>query len=128
MDLEVVRAQEQTLATERLPQDDCRREDIDARIDVLTLELLGWHVRELSLDETAARLVLLGGDLRHAEVEHLARAIDGDEQIAGRDVAVHDRCGAALRVAQLVSVVEAITGLAKFRKSVIILDRACDSL
>ena len=66
------------------------REDVAAEVERLALHLLGRHVRDLALDDADLGAPLLGHRLGDAEVEDLADAVEADDDVRRRDVAVHE--------------------------------------
>ena len=95
------------LAGRQLVEDDADGEQVRAAIDALPAALLGRHVADLSLERAGERLHLAVGRLGDAEVDDLHRAVEADDDVLRRDVAVHDLERAALEVALVVRVVEA---------------------
>ena len=80
----------QATAREQLPQDDARREHVGARVERVTARLLGAHVPGLAADHVVGhgrRHVVRAGD---AEVAQLDLALEADEHVRRRDVAMHD--------------------------------------
>jgi hypothetical protein len=53
-------------------------------------DLLGRHVAELALELTAFAAVRAIGGLGDAEIHHTRHALDGDQDVLGRDIAMHD--------------------------------------
>ena len=102
-----VRAVEETLADERLPEEDARRIDVDAAVEVFTEQLLRRHVGDLSLDLAFVGVVHAAAGLRDAEVEHAREAVDADHHVLGGHVAVHDRERRSVVVLRFVGLVEA---------------------
>ena len=109
---EVVRlALKQPAQREHLVHAHAKREHVDAAIEPAAAQLLGGHVRVLALDRAGLRVRRRVLDLRDAEVEHLRDTRIGDEDVAGRDVAVNDADRFAAAVTQLVRVVKGVGDL-----------------
>ncbi len=70
------------------------------------LRLLGRHVRELALELPGARRRQLARRARDAEVRQARAAVDADEDVLRRDVAVHDAERVVVVVLELVGGVE----------------------
>ena len=110
---EIAVAREQVLQRQHLVHHDAEREQIDATVDRLSLQLLGREIRRLALHRP--RL----GDLdrvlerRHAEVEQLHAPRRGDDDVGRRDVAVDGIQRPAVAVAQAVDVVQRAAHLAR---------------
>ena len=102
---------------DELPEDDADREHIGPRIDALVAGVLGAHVPGLALQSVVERLhgriarerVVRAGD---AEVADLHFAVEGEEQVRRRYVAVHDTERLALVTPQAMGVVETAKRLA----------------
>ena len=97
------RARERALAAEHLVQNRAEREDIAAVIDGTAANLFRRHIADgaddeprngVDLSRREERVRRSSGDrldeLREAEVENLHAPIEGDEQILGLEIAVHD--------------------------------------
>ncbi len=103
----VVLGDHHAAAGEQLPQDDAGRVDVGAPVDGALVELLRRHERHLALD--------LAGDRRRqarlgagdAEVGQAGDAVDADEDVVRRDVAVDEAQGLLVRAPELVCGVEA---------------------
>ena len=78
------------LAGEHLVEHHADAEDVGAMVERLAPGLLGRHVIELALDD--ARLGLIGPQrgLGDAEVDDLALALEREEHVLRRDIAMHD--------------------------------------
>jgi hypothetical protein len=114
---EVVRALEQPAHGDELVQHDAEAEHVAPPIDVVAEALLGRHVRDLALHEPG--LVGAPRELRDPEVDDLHVAVVRDDDVRGRDVAVHDAGEAAIRPAVLVRVVERRRGRERDRYAVL---------
>ncbi len=99
-------AGEEPPAGEHLEQQRAEREDVGTRIDRASPGLLGGHVLELALERAHLRLRGLGDRLDDAEVAELDVAFVADQDVLGRDVAVHEAEGAALEVLLTVRMIE----------------------
>ncbi len=100
-------ALEESAPFERLPEDDAGSEHVSPAVDVLRgARLLGRHVRELALELTGAGRRELARCPRHAEIGEPRAAVDADEDVLRRDVAVHDAERLAVIVGQLVGGVQ----------------------
>ena len=102
----LVRALEQALADERLPEENAGGVDVDAAIDAFAEELLRRHVRDLALDLAFVAVVHAAARLGDAEVEDTREAVEADHDVLGRDVAVDDGECRAVVVRRLVRLVE----------------------
>ena len=97
---------EEPLADRELPQQHADREDVAAAVHGAGLALLGRHVRDLALERPRGGQHLGGGRLGDAEVHHLHAAVERDEHVRRRDVAVHDVEWMAAFVVLLVGVMQ----------------------
>ena len=90
------------LARRQLVQDDADGEDVAAAIDRRAAALLGRHVADLALERAGQRLHFARRRLGDAEVDDLDRAVEADDDVLRRDVAVHDleRCGPRSRASR----------------------------
>lgn len=86
------------------------REDIGAAIDGVAARLLGSHVAGFAFNEAGARLGHARGGFGDAEIDQLDRAVVGDEDVGGRDIAVNDVERRAIGAAAFVRVVEPCRG------------------
>ncbi len=89
--VEVARAVERPRVGGELVQRHAEREQVGAAVERAAARLLRRHVRDLALELTARRprqRRLL--DARDAEVDELDRAVEADQEVAGRDVAVDE--------------------------------------
>ena len=91
----------QALARERLVQHHAEREQIRSPVQLLKSQVLGRHVPDVALEHADARLLDVVARLGDAEVGDAHQAVEADEQILGRDVAMHDAQRRALRRDQL---------------------------
>ena len=80
---------EEALARQQLPEDDGRRVGVREPAHRLTASLLGRHVGELALHGAVARGVEAACGLGDAEVDEPCDAVDADEDVLRRHVAVH---------------------------------------
>ena len=94
------------LARGQLEQDDADGEDVAAAIDRRAPALLGRHVADLALERAGERLHFARRRLGDAEVDDLDAAVEADDDVLRRDVAVHDLEAAPFEVALLVRVVQ----------------------
>ncbi len=85
-----ISALKESPAGEKLPEDDAARVEVGLPRHGRPRELLGRHVRELSLDLFLGRGLATRRGSRDAEVEHARGAVDADEDVLGRDVTVDD--------------------------------------
>jgi hypothetical protein len=102
---------EEPLPGAELVEHDAQREDVAALIDRSAQTLLGAHVAELALQHAGLGVFGLGGRLGDAEVDDLHLALVGHEDVLGRNVAVHDLQGLAVRTPEVVGVVERLAGV-----------------
>ena len=109
--LEVRFAAEKAVCGEHLPEHDPRREDVGAPVDEAALDLLGRHVRKLPLHLTGAGGGEPAGGAGDPEIDDPRHAVDPDEDVLRRHVAVHDVERAVEVVTQLVRGVEAHEGI-----------------
>jgi hypothetical protein len=72
------------------------------------VKLLGSHVGHLAFELPVPRRLQAAHGARHAEVEQARHAVDADQDVLRRDVAVHDVEGLALFADRLVCGVEAV--------------------
>ena len=87
----LVLAAEEPRAGERLPRDDPHREDVGPRVDRLAAHVLGRHVPELPLERPLGRRLRARlGALREPEVGDARDAVDADEDVLRRHVAMHE--------------------------------------
>ena len=107
---------EQALPGERLPEDDGGGVDVGLHIDRHPAQLLGGHVRELSFDLAVACGVHPAEGLGHPEVDDAGDAVEADEQVLGRDVAVHERERSPVLAGGFVRRMQAAQGLADDRR------------
>ena len=91
---------------EELPGEDPGRVDVDGAIDALHAELLGRHVRELSLEDTLACVMGARARFGDPEIEQARDALDADHHVGGRYVAMNDVERAAAFVLHLVRAME----------------------
>ncbi len=103
----IVAAAEEPVPRGELEQDDAERKDVASSIERLRLGLFGRHVPEFA----AYLRLVVGVDLvhraGHAEVDELHEAIEPDEDVVGRDVAVHDLAELSVPAAELMRGVQA---------------------
>src|SRR5439155_1600169 len=92
-------------------EEDAAGEHVAASVDGVTLDLLGRHVAELSLEDSRLRLLQPAFRLCDPEVDQLHLTLEADEHVLRRDVAVHDAERPALRVALAVRMVERLADL-----------------
>ena len=96
-------AREEPRAREALPRDHAERPHVRAPIErVLRVELLRRRVGELALHLARHRAMQPLARARDAEVDHATRAVEADQQVRRRHVAVHHLERHAAVVAQLV--------------------------
>ena len=81
---------EQPAPGQQLVRDHAEREHVGPAIDVVGDALFGRHVRELALDGARARAGLAQLGLRDPEVDDLDHALEADDQVLRRDIAVDD--------------------------------------
>ena len=105
----------QPLARERLVQHHAEREQIRSPVQLLKSQVLGRHVADVALEHADARLLDVVARLGDAEVGDAHQAVETDEQIFRRDVAMHDAQRRALRRDQLVRGVQAARRLRQHR-------------
>ena len=89
-----------------LPEHDAQREHVGAVVDLLGGGLLGRHVLDLPLEAARAGVRDAAERARDAEVDQLHRALERDEHVLRRDVAVHDAQRAPVAVGERVRVAE----------------------
>ncbi len=90
-----------------LPQRDAQRVDVGAPVNRLEPGLLGREVARVAAQLHALALVEVDSGGGDAEVEDAGGAVDADEDVVRRQVAVEDAERLAVLVAQLVGVVQA---------------------
>jgi hypothetical protein len=98
---------EQLPAGQELPQDDARRVHVGATVDELAPRLLRRHVRHLAVDDAGGGLFQLQRRASQAKVGQLDLAIEADQHVGRRDIAVNQ-----LDVAEVVGVVKTSRQLA----------------
>jgi hypothetical protein len=103
---QLVLSGEEPAAGQRLPEDHPQRPDVGLGVELLALDLLGRHVQELALDLACGGLAELRLGLGDSEVQHLGRALVRDEDVARADVAVDEVERVALRILEVVGVVQ----------------------
>ena len=86
-------------------------EDVAARVDALTDDLLGGHVAELAAHLSGAGLGQAERRCGDTEIGEFDVACTGEQDVRGADVAVHDVQALALFVAKVVREVERLGGL-----------------
>src|SRR5262249_4305583 len=75
---------------EQLPENDARRENVRARVQVIATRLLGTHVTRFAANR------VVGNDIddvvraRDSEITELYLAVEANEDVRRRHVAVHD--------------------------------------
>ena len=100
-------ALEGALPGDELVEQDAGREDVAAAVERLAARLLGREVDVLALHRPVLGLALARrADFGDAEVHQLDLPLVADDDVLGRDVAVHDAQVAAGLVAQRVGVVQ----------------------
>jgi hypothetical protein len=108
-DRRFVRAAERPPPGERAVERDAEREHVGPPVDALAPEVLGRDVAELPLHHSEAGRLHhrrhLG--LRDSEVDQLGLPAERDDQVVGRDVAVHQVELSAFAIGEPVRVVEA---------------------
>jgi hypothetical protein len=102
---EVGRAFEQATHRQHLVEHDAEAVLIRLRRGLLSVEQLGPHVADLPAHE-AARLLRLAEDLCDAEVRQLHDAVESDQHVRERDVAMDDNGRLAVRPDEGVGVCE----------------------
>ena len=90
------------LAGQNLPQNDRGRKDVGAAVEALSANLLGRHVRRLSFDHAGLRLLAGLHRAGDAKIEDSRNAIDADQDVLRRDVAMDDFERLALFTSRLV--------------------------
>jgi hypothetical protein len=100
--LGVVLAADEALAREHLPQDRARRVDVGAPVDRRALDLLLRHVRQFALDLGAPGRREPRLRVGNAEVREASHAVDADEDVVRRDVAMDEIERLAVRSGELV--------------------------
>ena len=108
---EVSVALEQALADQRLVEDDAEGEHVAAAVERHAADLLRGHVAELTLEDAGLGPRHATGGLGDAEVDQLDLALVRDEDVGRADIAVDDVEVAAVLVALVVRVVEALGDL-----------------
>ncbi len=73
----------ESAAREDLPEDDASGVDVREAIDVVVVELLGRHVRDLAFELPCACRVEAPGRLGDAEVEQSRVAVHADHDVLG---------------------------------------------
>ena len=108
--LDVVAATEQPLEREGLPHHAAEREDVAPAIARCAPQLLRRHVAELALDPGLRAGHGLDG-LRDAEIDELHGAVVEDDDVAERDIVMHELDPLARHVAELVGGIEPLGGI-----------------
>jgi hypothetical protein len=85
-----VAAAEEAPPQQALPGDDAQREHVAPPVDRLALGLLGREIRELPLELAGRRRRAPQHRAGDAEVRDAGTAVDADQQVVGRHVAVDD--------------------------------------
>ncbi len=112
--LERARRGERVDPGDALVEQRAEREEVAARVDGLAARLLGAHVPELALEHLLGRgLVDRAARLGDAEVGDLDLALEREEHVLRRHVAVDDAERAHVLVAPAVRVVEALGDLGR---------------
>jgi hypothetical protein len=104
--LELVAARKQGASSEHFGEQDADGKDVASRIDLGADHLLGRHVTELSLELTRVGAPIERDTANDAEVCELDLAHATDEDVAGRNVAVHEAERPAMFVGRQVRVRE----------------------
>ena len=97
---------EEPPAGEHFPQADAHREHVRAAVDFLGPSLLGRHVRDLALELARPGHREARGGPGDAEIRDAGDAVDADQDVVRRHVAVHDLERPPLVVGPFVSGVE----------------------
>src|SRR5262249_25686263 len=95
-------AREESCARYELPEHDRKREEIRLPRDGPALDLFRRHVRKLPLEAPLLRRLRSSRGLRDAEIEDARDAIESNEDVLRRDVAMHDVERLVLFVCRLV--------------------------
>ena len=88
--LGVVRTPEQQFARQSLPGHDGQGVLIAAGVEGATFNVLGRHIAELSLDDVARRGLEVARNLGDAEIGEAGMAVEADEHVLRRHVAMDD--------------------------------------
>ncbi len=102
---------EQTFAGEHFVKHDAEREDVAAPVDGQAAHLLGRHVAELALENAGLGLGRFARCLGNSEVDQLHFALVPDEHVLRGHIPVHEVEVAALGVALVVRVIQALAKL-----------------
>ncbi len=97
----------------RFPEHDADGEDVGSPVDALGQKLLGRHVANLAFDDPRIRFVTRVLELRDAEIQNAYFALDRNEDVVRRHVAMHDAERRPVVIRELVGVMQTVQRFAK---------------